>query len=110
MSSELDNKNPSGSAKLERGYLKYGNAKYNIVEHLRDGNSLTSREAFMMMGTTCLNTHISEICSKLGFEIPRKKIEVDTRYGKKVKVTQYTMSNEDCELADYLLEDKPHAF
>ena len=106
----VDNKNPSETGKLERGYLKIGNAKYNIVEHLRDGNSLTSREAFMMMGTTCLNTHVSELCLKLGFEIPRKKIEVVTRYGKKVKVTEYRFNNEDCELADYLLEDKPHAF
>ena len=110
MSSELDNKNPSGSAKLERGYLKYGNAKYNIVEHLRDGNSLTSREAFMMIGTTCLNTHISELCRNCGFVIPRKMIEVDTRFGKKVKVKEYRFSHEDCELADYLLEEKAHAF
>ena len=105
-----DTKNPSGSAKLERGYLKYGNAKYNIVEYLREGNSLTSMEAFTMMGTTCLNTQISELCLKLGFEIPRKKIEVDTRYGKKTKVTEYRFNNEDCELADYLLEEKAHAF
>ena len=108
--SEVDNKNPSGSAKLERGYLKIGNAKYNIVEHLRDGNSLTSREAFMMMGTTCLNTHISELCRNCGFVIPRKMIEVDTRFGKKVKVKEYRFSHEDCELADYLLEEKAHAF
>ena len=106
----VDNKNPSETTKLERGYLKYGNAKYSILEYMREGNSLTSREAFMLMGTTCLNTQISELCLKLGFEIPRKKIEVDTRYGKKVKVTEYRMSNEDCELSDYLLEEKAHAF
>jgi hypothetical protein len=106
----VDNKNPSETTKLERGYLKYGNAKYNIVDYIREGNSLTSREAFMLMGTTCLNTHISELCLKLGFEIPRRKIEVDTRYGKRVKVTEYRMSNEDCELSDYLLEEKAHAF
>ena len=105
----VDNKNPSETTKLERGYLKYGNAKYNIVEYLSDGNSLTSREAFMTMGTTCLNTHVSELCRNCGFEIPRKMIEVDTRYGKKVKVNEYRFSNEDCELADYLLEEKAHA-
>ena len=106
----VDNKNPSETTKLERGYLKYGNAKYSILEYMREGNSLTSREAFMLMGTTCLNTQISELCLKLAFEIPRKKIEVDTRYGKKVKVTEYRMSNEDCELSDYLLEEKADAF
>jgi|TARA_B110001454_G_scaffold77135_1_gene74710 hypothetical protein len=106
----LETKNPSETTKLERGYLKYGNAKYSILEYMREGNSLTSREAFMLMGTTCLNTHISELHLKFGFEIPRKKIEVDTRYGKKVKVTEYRMSNEDCELSDYLLEEKAHAF
>ena len=106
---EVDNKNPSETTKLERGYLKYGNAKYNIVEYLSDGNSLTSREAFMMIGTTCLNTHVSELCRNCGFIIPRKMIEVDTRYGKKVKVNEYRFSNEDCELADYLLEEKAHA-
>tara|TARA_B110000879_G_C10754279_1_gene349083 strand:+ start:167 stop:496 length:330 start_codon:yes stop_codon:yes gene_type:complete len=105
----VDNKNPSETTKLERGYLKYGNAKYNIVEYLSDGNSLTSREAFMMIGTTCLNTHVSELCRNCGFIIPRKMIEVDTRYGKKVKVNEYRFSNEDCELADYLLEEKAHA-
>ena len=105
----VDNKNPSETTKLERGYLKYGNAKYNIVEYLSDGNSLTSREAFMMIGTTCLNTHISELCRNCSFIIPRKMIEVDTRYGKKVKVNEYRFSNEDCELADYLLEEKAHA-
>ena len=107
--SSKDNKNPSETGKLERGYLKIGNAKYNIVEHLRDGNSLTSREAFMMIGTTCLNTHISELCRNCGFVIPRKMIEVDTRFGKKVKVKEYRFSHEDCELADYLLEEKAHA-
>ena len=107
--SSKDNKNPSETGKLEKGYLKIGNAKYNIVEHLRDGNSLTSREAFMMIGTTCLNTHISELCRNCGFVIPRKRIEVDTRFGKKVKVKEYRFSNEDCELADYLLEEKAHA-
>ncbi len=106
----LDNKNPSETARLEKGHLKTGNAKYNILNHMRLGNSLTSREAFIEMGTTCLNTHISELCLKLGFEIPRRKIEVDTRYGKKVKVTEYRMSKEDCELSDYLLEEKAHAF
>ena len=105
-----DNKNPSETGKLEKGYLKIGNAKYNIVEHLRDGNSLTSREAFLMIGTTCLNTHISELCRNCGFVIPRKRIEVDTRFGKKVKVKEYRFSHEDCELADYLLEEKAHAF
>ena len=109
MSSESNKKNPSGSAKLERGYLKCGNAKYSIIDYLREGNSLTSREAFMMIGTTCLNTHVSELCRNCGFEIPRKMIEVDTRYGKKVKVNEYRFSNEDCELADYLLEEKAHA-
>jgi len=108
--SSKDNKNPSETGKLEKGYLKIGNAKYNIVEHLRDGNSLTSREAFMMIGTTCLNTHISELCRNCGFVIPRKMIEVDTRFGKKVKVKEYRFSHEDCELADYLLEEKAHAF
>ena len=108
--SSKDNKNPSETGKLEKGYLKIGNAKYNIVEHLRDGNSLTSREAFMMIGTTCLNTHISELCRNCGFVIPRKRIEVDTRFGKKVKVKEYRFSHEDCELADYLLEEKAHAF
>ena len=107
--SSKDNKNPSETGKLEKGYLKIGNAKYNIVEHLRDGNSLTSREAFMMIGTTCLNTHISELCRNCGFVIPRKMIEVDTRFGKKVKVKEYRFSHEDCELADYLLEEKAHA-
>ena len=107
--SSKDNKNPSETGKLEKGYLKIGNAKYNIVEHLRDGNSLTSREAFMMIGTTCLNTNISELCRNCGFVIPRKRIEVDTRFGKKVKVNEYRFSNEDCELADYLLEEKAHA-
>jgi hypothetical protein len=106
----VDNKNPSETTKLERGYLKYGNAKYSILDYMREGNTLTSREAFMSIGTTCLNTHISELCLKLGFEIPRRKIEVDTRYGKKVKVTEYRMSKEDCELSDYLLEEKAHAF
>ena len=54
----LDNKNPSETARLEKGHLKTGNAKYNILNHMRLGNSLTSREAFIEMGTTCLNTHI----------------------------------------------------
>jgi len=106
----VENKNPSETTKLERGYLKYGNAKYSIIEYMSKGNTLTSREAFMRMGTTCLNTHISELCLKLGFEIPRKKVEVETRYGKKVKVSEYRLSNEDCELADYLLEEKEHGF
>ena len=100
----LDNKNPSEIAKLEKGHLKTGNAKYNILNHMRLGNSLTSREAFIEMGTTCLNTHISEISKKFGLEIPRKWIDVTTRYGKKVKVYEYRTSESDNEKLDWLLE------
>ena len=106
----LENKNPSGTAMLERGYLKFGNAKYSILEYMREGNSLTSREAFLLMGTTCLNTHISEACRNLGLEIPREWIEVTTRYGKKARVCQYRTSKSDNERLDYLLEERPHGF
>ena len=105
---EENKKNPSETTKLERGYLKYGNAKYNILKHLRDGNLLTSREAFIKMGTTCLNTIVSESCKKFELEIPRKWIEVETRYGNKTKVKQYKTSKEDNEILDYLLEEEPN--
>ena len=71
---------------------------------MRLGNSLTCREAFIEMGTTCLNTHISEISKKFGLEIPRKWVDVTTRYGKKVKVYEYRTSESDNEKLDWLLE------
>ena len=101
---EVENKNPSSSAKLERGYLKSGNAKYSILKHMKEGNTLTSRQAFIEMGTTCLNTQVSGACKKFELDIPRKWIEVTTRYGSKVRVKQYWTSESDNEKLDYLLE------
>ena len=100
---EVENKNPSGSAKLERGYLKSGNAKYSILRYLLEGNTLTNRQAYEF-GSTCLNSLVSKACKTYGLKIPRKWIEVPTRYGKKVSVKQYWTSKSDNEKLDYLLK------
>ena len=99
----LDNKNPSEIAKLEKGHLKTGNAKYNILSHMLDGNTLTNLEAYEL-GSTCLNTVVSEVCKQYNLEIPRKWIKVPTRFGNEVSVKQYWTSDSDNEKLGYILE------
>jgi hypothetical protein len=100
----VNNKNPSGTAMLERGHLKSGNAKYSILSHLFEGNALTNKEAYEL-GSTCLNTVISESCRQFGLEIPRKWIKVPTRFGKETSVKEYWTSDSDNEKLAYLLEE-----
>jgi hypothetical protein len=99
----VETKNPSSTAMLERGYLKTGNAKYNILSHMLDGNTLTNLQAYEL-GSTCLNTVVSEVCKQYNLEIPRKWIKVPTRFGNEVSVKQYWTSDLDNEKLGYILE------
>ena len=50
-------KKPSGSGKSQRVQIKSGTQKYNMLTHMREGNSLNRFEAFPL-GCSCLNSFI----------------------------------------------------
>jgi hypothetical protein len=101
---EKDNqKKPSGSGKSQRVQIKSGTQKYNILRHMRDGNSLNRFEAFDL-GCSCLNSFISATSDGHGFEFPRKLEKVPNRFGSETSVMRYWLSGDDSELVDSLLE------
>ncbi len=101
---EMDRqKKPSGTAKQQREQIKSGTQKYNILTHMREGNSLNRFEAFDL-GCSCLNSFISATSDYHGFEFPRKLEKVPNRFGSETSVMRYSLSGHDMELVDTLLE------
>ena len=101
---EMDRqKKPSGTAKQQREQIKSGTQKYNILTHMREGNSLNRFEAFDL-GCSCLNSFISSTSDSHGFEFPRKLEKVPNRFGSETSVMRYWLSGDDSELVDTLLE------
>jgi len=101
---EMDRqKKPSDTAKQQREQIKSGTQKYNILSHMRKGNSLNRFEAFPL-GCSCLNSFISATSDSHGFQFPRTLEKVPNRFGGETSVMRYWLSEEDTELLDSLLE------
>ena len=98
-------KKPSGSAKQQRACPIQGSKEFTIIYHLLLGNSLHRFEA-EGLGDHCLPSTISTISRKYGLEIPRKLVEVSTRFGGNTKVMRYWFSESDIEIIRKLLGDK----
>ena len=87
-------KKPSGSGKQQRGYLIQGSKEFTIIQHLLLGNSLHRFEA-EGLGDHCLPSTISIIARKYSLEIPRKIVQVSTRFNSATSVMRYWFSEED---------------
>lgn len=68
----------------------------NVRAYLLEGHSLTSMDAIRLFGATRLSAIIFKL-KKEGLEIATHSITVPTRYGRDVRVAEYTIigGNED---------------
>lgn len=65
--------------------------KDDIIKHLKR-KYLSNWDAYELLGCTKLGTRVSEL-KKKGFIIDKKKVNVITRYGAKVRITKYKILN-----------------
>ncbi len=89
-----NNKKPSGSGKQQKVHLRTGSKEFTIIQYLLLGNSLHRFEA-ETLGDHCLPSTISIIARKYGLEIPRKMVQVSTRFNSTTSVMRYWFSEED---------------
>jgi len=87
-------KKPSGSGKQQRAYPIQGSKEFTIIQHLLLGNSLHRFEA-EALGDHCLPSTISIIVRKYDLNIPRKMVQVSTRFNSITSVMRYWFSEED---------------
>jgi len=89
-----NNKKPSGSGKQQKAHLRTGSKEFTIIQYLLLGNSLHRFES-ETLGDHCLPSTISIIARKYGLEIPRKMVQVSTRFNSTTSVMRYWFSEED---------------
>jgi len=87
-------KKPSGSAKHQRAYPIQGTKEFNIIQYMRLGNSLHRFQA-ESLGDHCQPSTISIIARKYNLNIPRKMVQVSTRFNSTTSVMRYWFSEED---------------
>lgn len=61
-----------------------------LLAHLQGGETITSLEAFNVLGITQLSSRIGEL-EKQGYDITHTPIKVENRFGESVRVVQYSM-------------------
>lgn len=64
--------------------------KRMILEYLLTGCPLTGSEGYAMFGCMKVNSRVSDLIRE-GFNIKKKPITVKNRFGKEVRVMQYSM-------------------
>tara|TARA_R110002012_G_scaffold77863_3_gene198564 strand:- start:3058 stop:3291 length:234 start_codon:yes stop_codon:yes gene_type:complete len=67
--------------------------KTRMLQHLKDGNTITSKEAYEEFGNTRLSATIFSL-RRDGHEIVGHPRQVPTRYGEMTIVTQYKLIKE----------------
>lgn len=65
-----------------------------ILEYLREGNTLTSLEAWRELGVARLASRVYDL-RKAGYPIQRKTVTVTNRYGEKVSIKEYSIGDEE---------------
>ena len=65
-----------------------------VVAYLLENENITTWDAIMFLHITRLSGRINEL-GKKGLEIPRRDTYVTRADGKKVKITEYWLSEED---------------
>lgn len=67
-----------------------------VLEYLKAGNSLTSKEAFERFGVTRLSAIIHDF-KQMGYNIHTIMVDGHTRYGDSCKYAKYILSEESKE-------------
>lgn len=70
-----------------------GTQRMRIMRHLEAGKTLTSKQAMDEYGIMQLPSRISELRQR-GEKIEKKTIRVLNRYGEEVRVTEYSLKEE----------------
>lgn len=65
-----------------------------VLAYIEEFGSITSKEAFEMIGVTRLASRISDL-TKWGYSFTRKTESADNRYGDKTRFTRYSLEEED---------------
>ena len=61
-----------------------------VIEYMKKHGSITTIEAFTELGIARLASRIHDLCAA-GYEIEKKSISVENRYGEKVHCTKYSL-------------------
>ncbi len=64
-----------------------------VLKYMRTFNGITTMEAFNVLGITRLSGRIHDLREK-GYPIESEMIEVENRYGEKVRCAKYTIKGE----------------
>lgn len=65
-----------------------------LIQLFQNGGTITSLESFNQLGITQLATRILEL-EEQGYKISRERKEVTNRFGKKVRVVEYSMEHQN---------------
>ena len=60
-----------------------------ILDYMQKGNKITPLEAERLFGCMRLGARIADLSERLGYPLPRKRVQVKNHYGKEVWVMQY---------------------
>ena len=63
-----------------------------ILNHMKEGGTITNLQARRMFGTVALNSRISDLRNKMKIEVKDKWVTVRTRYGYK-RVKEYSIAS-----------------
>ena len=73
----------------------YENQRQIVLKWLLDGHTITSKQAIEMFGITRLSAVIFQIEKATGKAPNRRNIFVPTRYGGRVRVTEYWIDKDE---------------
>lgn len=68
--------------------MKIPSQRERLLSHLQAGKTITSLEAFNVLGITQLSARVVEL-EKQGVAIRHDRIKVRNRFGESINVTQY---------------------
>jgi Helix-turn-helix domain len=78
----------------ERQFMINSNTQAGrLLEHLENGGTITSLEAYQQLGITQLAARLTEIEAH-GFKLNRKWIDVENRFKESCRVVQYSLLKE----------------
>jgi hypothetical protein len=63
-----------------------------IVKYLKEGNTITSLEAWVKFGCSALHSRLSDLRNRMNIEVADRWVKVQTARGEK-RVKQYFLSN-----------------
>lgn len=90
---------PTEEKSLKQAILKNWNSRgltqnERVIAFIEQFGSITSKEAFDLMGVTRLASRICDL-AKMGYRFERKSETAENRYGDKVSYTRYSLEEDD---------------